>query len=65
MEVDIRQGNASIDAIRFSDGLKLTGGPNLPNIKVENQAGNATIICAKAEIPALIRALQLAAKTWE
>ncbi len=65
MEVDVRQGNASIDAIRFSDGLKLTGGPNLPNIKVENQAGNSTIICSKAEISALIRALQLAAKTWE
>lgn len=64
MELDVRQGNISIDGIRYSDGMKLTGSDNLPNIKIENQAGNQTVLCAKTDIDNLVKALHLAQKTW-
>lgn len=64
MEVDVRTGSMAITDIRFSDTLKLTGGEDKQNVKVENAAGQANVICTKAEIPNLIKALQLAQKTW-
>lgn len=65
MEVDVRNGAAGIiSSIRFTDGLKLTGSAAAPNIRVENQAGQSQPLCAKADIANLIRALQLASRTW-
>lgn len=65
MEVDVREGQAGIiSSIRFTNGLKLTGAADLPNIKVENLAGQSNVLCGKDDIDNLIKALQLAKRTW-
>ena len=67
MEIDARDAvPPTIDAIRFAGDRVLTGGPSKDNIrlKLDSDTGNGSLICAKADIPNLIKALQIVIKQW-